>query len=687
MRYEKSGVLTISYPELTLDRLNRLIRRSNLSSLVVLLDCCHSGYFLERRLTEQTLTAFTGRQDYCLITASRRFEQAWEGEEYSVFTEAVLKGLSLNNQDEDGNVTGDRLFDSIARELRQSGQEPIRMGIGRSLTLVSYRSQIIEAEINKTCPYQGLAAFTAETKQFFFGRKTVVEQLRQKLEQSNFVALIGASGSGKSSVVRAGLIPWLEELGWQILPLIKPGFQPIAELKRSFASRFRRPQEIRQVHELIDAENLSAVVNLLHGSERLLLVVDQFEEVFTVCGEQPEQEKERRRFIQLLTQVESQRLAVVITMRADFMEPCLNYTSLIQQLDHAVYIPPLEGEGLEEAIAKPAQLQGYTIDPGLLALILRDVAKEKNCLPLLQFTLQKLWEPATDNKHRLTIEQYERLGGVIGALDRYAQQICDRLTPQEQDWARRLCLKLVRTGEGTRDTRQRQPKRELLGLAGDDLQAQTTIQSVLTDLVDVRLLVTGEEAGEAWVDLAHEALMEGWQQFAEWRQSDREVRQLCDRIEVEMREWARNRQDSDFLMSSRLLVQIARKWLEIKPYLSSSAHEFYQRSYEHEREKISYETEINVFKEQLQELRVQLTAKLQVLEGRNSNAEDSERSNVSRQSSERARLATEQLSVEQLELVETNVQSISDLKQEVEDFLERAERFEQRMYFAEIAAG
>ena len=123
-----------------LDSLNHLIRTSDLSSLVVLLDCCHGGYFLERNLVEQTLTAFSSKKDYYLITASRGFEQAYVGEQHSVFTEAVLKGLSPENAGSDGQISGDRLFDHIRIELQGSGQEPIRMGWGRSIMLVAYHT-------------------------------------------------------------------------------------------------------------------------------------------------------------------------------------------------------------------------------------------------------------------------------------------------------------------------------------------------------------------------------------------------------------------------------------------------------------------------------------------------------------------------------------------------------------------
>lgn len=192
---------------ISLNSFNQLIRESNLSNLVVILDSCHSGEFLERDLVKNSLTTFSSRQDYFLITACRGFEQALakKSETHSIFTGALLAGLAPEKAEE-GQVTVDRLFDFIARELKKknSRQEPLRLGWGRSLTLVSYqpRKQKI-VPINEECPYQGLRYFTEATAKYFFGRKIVTEKLKQKLEEASFLPVIGASGSGKSSVVRA----------------------------------------------------------------------------------------------------------------------------------------------------------------------------------------------------------------------------------------------------------------------------------------------------------------------------------------------------------------------------------------------------------------------------------------------------------------------------------------------------
>ena len=558
---------------------NTLMVESDLSSLVVMLDCCYAGTLLERQLLEPTFTAFNTKRDYYLITACRGFQKAYEGVEHGVFTGAILKGLAAANADEKGQVSGDRLFDCIASELKGSGQEPIRMGWGRSLTLVQYQPKKTEIVVDETCPYQGLEAFGKEQARFFFGREKVVQLLMEKLGQANFVPIIGASGSGKSSVVRAGLITQLEKNGWRVLEPILPGDEPLAELKTVLIELFGRTQG-REVYSLVKTDGLRPVIERLSGSERLLLVVDQFEEVFTLVPEDKEEEK--RRFIDVLTQVAetpASPLAIVITMRADFLEPCLSYESLTRLIQNqAVYIPLLVGAELEEAIAKPAELQGYHLETGLLGAILQDVGQEKGCLPLLQFVLRELWEERDRQTHQLTLAKYHELGGVIGALERHAEQLYQSFTQQQPKWVKRIFLKLVRTGENGKDTRQRQPKSKLLGIAGDNSANREALSDALEKLIWGRLLVSDSE-GEDWIDLAHEALMGAWKRFAQWRKEDRELRRLIDRVEDALYEWQKEPKDENLMMGG-LLAQVRLQWVELEtnPNLDFSAKEFYQRS-------------------------------------------------------------------------------------------------------------
>ncbi|MEH2422150.1 MAG: caspase family protein [Nostoc sp.] len=580
--------------------LNNLIRDSDLSSLVVLLDCCHSGEFLERNLIEKTLTAFILQRDYYFIAACRGFQQAYAKKiaQHSIFTTALLAGLSPENTNDHGKVTGARLFDILATELKSSGQEPIRMGWGRSITLITYNNQTQAQtfEVEEECPYQGLKAFEAEQKQFFFGRQQVVKKILGKLEQMPFVPIIGASGSGKSSVVQAGLIPELDDSVWQILPPIKPGFQPLQELRGVLKAFFPGARKERLLWELITNEPnpLPIILQHLTGAEKFLLVVDQFEELFTVSVAE-----EKQRFIELLTQVvemTDSRLAVVITMRSDFFEPCLDYPCLNKLIENQlVLMPRITGVDLKETITEPAKLQGYSVEERLVLKILEDVGKEPGYLPLMEFALTRLWEKRDQQKHQLTLEQYENFQGLTGALNFHAENVylyedyqqdspTQERNEQEKDWIKQIFLRLLRTGEGEKDTRQRQPKAELLAIADNDQKQQEALSELLDEgLVKGRLIVAGkDEQGKAWIDLAHEALIEGWERFAQWRQQDRDLRRLHDKLADALREWLYKEEDEQYLMPRGLLAEVQNNWEKLKPDLSSQAKNFSQRSLAYE---------------------------------------------------------------------------------------------------------
>ncbi|MDZ8070429.1 MAG: caspase family protein [Nostoc sp. DedQUE08] len=585
--------------------LNNLIRDSELSSLVVLLDCCHSGEFLERNLIEKTLTAFISQRDYYFIAACRGFQQAYakKSEQHSIFTTALLAGLSPENTNEHGKVTGDRLFDILATELKGSGQEPIRMGWGRSITLITHNNkrQSQTFEVKEECPYQGLKAFEVEQKQFFFGRKQVVRKILEKLAQKPFVPIIGPSGSGKSSVVQAGLIPELDDSVWKTLPPIKPGFQPLQELRGVLKAFFQGARKEKLLWELITQEPnpLPVILEHLTGAEKFLLVVDQFEELFTVSVAE-----EKHRFIELLTQVvemTDSRLKVVITMRSDFLEPCSDYPSLNKLIENQlVLMPRITGVDLKETITEPAKLQGHSVEERLVLKILEDVGKEPGYLPLMEFALTRLWEKRDQQKHQLTLEQYENFQGLTGALDLHAenvylyedyQQDCptQERNEQEKDWIGQIFLRLVRTGEGEKDTRQRQSKAELLAIVGNDQEQQEALSELLDEgLVKGRLVVAGkDEQGKAWIDLAHEALIEGWERFAQWRQQDRDLRRLSDRLADALREWLNKGENEKYLMQGGLLAEVRENWDRLQLSVSLLTKNFYQHSDAYEKDQIA----------------------------------------------------------------------------------------------------
>ena len=568
---------------LKLNSLNRQLARAEFSNLVMLLDCCHSGFLLEQEPLKQTFQVLEGR-DYVLLTACRSHETAWADgvSPYSVFTETVLAGLSEAEVDEQGIVTADRLIAFVKEKLRKADQEPVSLGVGRELAIVQYRQSIAAApavEVNEECPYQGLNAFTPETRQFFFGREAEVATILRKLDESNFVAVVGPSGIGKSSVVRAGLVPRLEERGWEVLGPMKPGPKPMAELERLFQGLFPE-RELAAIYELVEAGQLIEVVQQLsdqleqqkRDGQRFLLVIDQFEEVFTLTKRVEKGDSEAKQEAARQAQLETQRkfiapllkvgtladspLAIVVTMRSDFVDAWLatgQPTAVVQE--QAVYVGPLQGNELDSAIVEPAKQQGYGFGAGLLPLILADVEAEPNSLPLLEFALTQLWE-RRDGTKQLTAEAYQDLGQLQGGLNSHAEKVYESLSETEQDWARRIFLALARIGKDERDTRQRRTRKELCKMGRNERERED-IEAVVRALsgMEGRLLTAdGDE-----VDLIHEALIGRWERFVEWRQVDRDQLRLRQRAEDAHSEWKEKGKSDIYLMAKGLLEE----WREL----------------------------------------------------------------------------------------------------------------------------
>lgn len=603
---------------------NELINRYHFDSFIVIFDSCYSGLLFES-IKLALIDNFTSNNNYYLLAACREFETAkiLPTDNYSVFSGLLINGLSPENADRNGEISNDLLFDFICREIKriqednklENLQSPSRLGLGERIILVKYdqflvtQKEVVRKDENgePICPYQGLQPFEKEQEIFFFGRNKQVKEIFRKLNEKPFVALIGASGSGKSSVVRAGLIPRLnkdsdliprlkEDSEWKIIDPIKPGSNPLVNLVNTFNQVFNYPKKLQELNRPTEniADSFVSIIKSLRSSVNYLLLVDQFEELFTVCDD----ENERSRFIELITQLANlpdSRLSIVITMRADFLESCLRYPSLTQLIEaQAIYMPPLVGKDLLDAIEKPASIQGYSFEEGLIEEILQDVANEKGILPLLEFALTQLWEKRNSQNHQLTREQYQALGGVTGALNLHADKIYsykdfEKESPQqeradqEKKWIEQIFLRLVQIDYRGKDTRQRQPKLRLLDMAGNNPENREALKQVLEDLVRGRLLVTGEgeqktdepnenpltnSAEETQViDLAHEALIRDWKKLKDWVQENRIDLKFRQSITQAANEWENNSKNEENLLLRGSRLEAAKALLE-KRFLS-----------------------------------------------------------------------------------------------------------------------
>jgi WD40 repeat protein/DNA-binding SARP family transcriptional activator len=424
-----------------------------------------------------------------------------------------------------------------------------------------------EPRIVGECPYRGLAAFREIDSPFYHGREKFVQQLVEALKQRSFVGVIlGSSGAGKSSVIQAGLLPRLREEDKWLLITFRPGshpFQAMAlalltalEQKMREADRLIESHKLAQAMEYGDLPLFSALERVLEKNpktNRLLLVVDQFEELYTLC---PQLEL-RNRFIDiLLEQVETgatQRTAPVvllITLRADFMGQVLGYRSLADALqDNTFNMGPMNREELQAVIQYPAEKQGAAFKAGLINRILDDVGEEPGNLPLLEFALTLMWEQLDEGW--FTHTAYEDIGRVEGALARYAENVFSELDEVEQEIAKRIFIQLVQPGQGTEDTRRIATRLEL----GSDNW------SLIQDLADKRLVVTGRnEEGQDTVELVHEAMIRGWDRLRSWMDADRSFRNWQEGLRAAIRGWNASGKDEGALLRGAPLSQ-AHAWL------------------------------------------------------------------------------------------------------------------------------
>ena len=344
------------------------------------------------------------------------------------------------------------------------------------------------------CPYRGFQVFDEEHAEFFFGRAADIQRLTEKLKATRFLAVIGASGSGKSSVVRAGLVPALRkgELAgsemWAI-QVLRPLEHPLAAM----AAHVARLSDREAMHQTLD--QLSTDARTLHlisyrilaerpATQRLVWVIDQFEEVFTQCHD----EDERKQFLANLlyaASIPDGRSVVILTMRADFYSKCTAYPEFAAHLAAQQYlVSPMDLDGLRDAITEPARQVGLEFEDGLVAIILDDITNQPGALPLLEHALLELWERRRGNL--LTLGAYRESGGIQGAIATRADNIYKSLSPEEQEVVRRVMLRLTQPGEGTEDTRRRATLREL----GMGRTAPDVVDHVIKELTDARLLTT-----------------------------------------------------------------------------------------------------------------------------------------------------------------------------------------------------
>lgn len=645
---------------LSLFWLRRLLQESPVRQRIIWLDCCHSGELLN--FLEADPGAHPGT-DRLFMAASREYETAYESleGEYSVFTNALLTGLDPSRVPS-GVINNHALTDWVNHTLKGEIQQPLFESSGSEIILTRRGSQQSEASAPPTriqstdiCPYRGLEFFDELHADYFFGREALTAQLLDQLARGQFMAVVGASGSGKSSLVRAGLMAQLRQgrkiagsEQWKIR-LLTPTEHPLKSLASAFidpelvdlerAEQLRRAETFLQdggagLAQLVRASLPSESTTGLSAGQRpqFLLIIDQFEEVFTL-SQGSQAERERQEFFDCLIgalDLARDWLKIVIVLRADFSGKCALYEGLAQQiLQHQVTVTPLKYEQIKATIVRPAQKVGLVCEPNLIYTMMTDVIGAPGELPLLQYTLLELWHRRRVGNEggiaRLTLDAYQALGGVRGTLQKRATEVYQSLSSEEQGVAKRIFLALTQLGEGTEDTRRRVAKSELIG---PGFPAEL-VDQVLEKLVAAKLVVISQESltkdaapallnpdaasvdpvasigslqslktmtaqltnpsklpsnqsgagrplAQEIVDVTHEALIRNWPLLRGWVDQSREIVRRQRRIEQAASEWDRAGQptDGDYLLSG-LRLRDAEDFLKLYPHeLSALGQQF-----------------------------------------------------------------------------------------------------------------
>jgi hypothetical protein len=467
---------------------------------------------------------------------------------------------------EDVHIVGDNTVFTFA---------PVQIGTKIETQIVQISVDIItQRPLIKASPYRGLKRFNFSDRDRFFGRDRLIAQLLQAVNQSSFSLVLGASGSGKSSVLRAGVIPELKKSLEPVTQfydfVLTPNNNPFDSLYRCLLSEEKDYNFRRTDVELamkVGANTLSQVISKLkQENERWLIFIDQFEELFTLCQDL----ETRKSFIDGIVQVATagdSSVRLVLAMRADFLEQFSFYPALgaLGNQSNIHLVTEMHPDALCQAIEQPAALNGVVFEEGLVKQIIGDVEGQSGYLPLLQYTLNLLWNTecktigadgrANIDRRTLHKSSYTKLGGVKGALQQHINGIYGSLSKEEKLATQKIFLKLVdvskneERGTEWRPIRRRANKSEFVG--------QLELK-VLHDFINKNLLVSNQLQGaqQPTVEVAHEILFSSWETLRIWIGDNREAISLRNRLNHDVKLWEENKKAESELWNGSKLEKV-----------------------------------------------------------------------------------------------------------------------------------
>ncbi|MFY9226274.1 MAG: serine/threonine-protein kinase, partial [Blastocatellia bacterium] len=400
----------------------------------------------------------------------------------------------------------------------------------------------------ETSPYLGLTAFSATDSTIFFGRERETQHFLNRLRIQPILALVGPSGAGKSSFLQAGVIASVIK-NWQVITL-RPGISPLATLSAKFSSL---GVEIPNLRDTLQ-KDINALGHYLRQfaikqNKMLLIAVDQFEEIITLCLDKEEQSLYVDAIVSAARSQED-LIRVVLTMRDDFLVRAKELKGLKECLSQSLEILTTPAsEQLLNILILPARRVGYEFeDKDLAAEIVEELTGQTSALPLLAFTAAKLWEQRDKQFKQLRRRSYQAIGGVAGALARHAEEMLEKMTQSEQALVREAFHHLI-TSEGTRAILTREEILQLLGKTEDS-------KTVIEKLISARLLIASEgEKGVDRIEIIHETLLSAWPRLVKWRQEDQEGARLRDQLRSAARQWQERNRPKGLLWRDEALTE------------------------------------------------------------------------------------------------------------------------------------